>query len=423
MASSRLMELTARIAKNTEIVNNYLNANNLPLPSFEQDGPLTSLIPPTEPLVAAARQSAMYDCQELRQLLAGPTEHLINFRHNELLSQHMIVRFRVAQAVPVGGETTFAELAAATGLLETHVRKVMRHAMSQRLFCEPRPGVVAHTAASRVLVEDAGLFNWLRFSTDDLWRAACFTGDAMARFPGSEEPHETGFALANDTDKHMFGFFLENPDRSRRFADAMRFFTERPGLEPKHVVDNYDWVSLPEGATVVDVGGSHGIICIELARQYPDLNFVVQDLDEPVIRDAEAQCPPDVKSRVKYMVHDFLTEQPVRNADVYFLRAVLHNWSDTYAVKILRNLIPAFKAGAKIILNDTIIPELDKIPPMMAGPLRANDLVMHELQNAGDREMTEWAALFAKADSRFIFRGGKPCPGSPLSILEAEWGG
>ncbi|KAI0153304.1 S-adenosyl-L-methionine-dependent methyltransferase [Xylariaceae sp. FL1272] len=295
--------------------------------------------------------------------------------------------------------------------------------MSQRIFCEPQPGVVAHTAASRVLVENAGLFNWLRFSTDDLWRAACFTGDAMAQAPGSEEPHETGFALANDTNKNMFEFFSEHPERSKRFADAMRFFTERPGLEPYHVADNYDWGALPENSVIVDVGGSHGLICIELARRFPKISFVVQDLDEPVIRDAEAQCPNDVKNRVKYMVYDFLSRQPIHNADVYFLRAVLHNWSDTYAIKILRNLIPALKIGAKIIINDTVVPEPDQVPPMMAGPLRANDLVMLELQNAGDREMAEWAALFARAHPGFDFQGGTKCLNSPLWILQVEWKG
>lgn len=41
------------------------------------------------------------------------------------------------------------------------------------------------------------------------------------------------------------------------------------------------------------------------------------------------------------MATDFLeTEQPVKDADVYFMRAVLHNWPDEYCVRILRNLLP-----------------------------------------------------------------------------------
>ncbi|KAI1410075.1 S-adenosyl-L-methionine-dependent methyltransferase [Hypoxylon sp. FL1857] len=421
MSDSRIVELSARIASNTAKVNSYLVAHNLPRPSFDIDAPVQSLIPNDEPDIAAARQAVIHDCLELRELMLGPKDHLISYRYNELISQHAILRFRLAEAFPIGGETTFAELAATTGLNETHVRKLLRHAMTQHIFHEPRPGVVAHTAASRVLVEDKGLYNWLRFSTDDLWHAAYHTGDAMAKYPGSEEPNETGFALSNQTDKDMYHFFSEHPERAERFAAAMRFFTERPGLEPHHVVDNYPWNEIREGGTIVDVGGSHGIICIELARRFKGLRFVVQDLDEPVIRDAERQRPAELADRVKYMVHDFFTEQPVHGADVYFLRAVLHNWSDKYAVNILRNLIPALKPGAKIILNETVIPEPKDVAPEQAPRLRANDMVMIELQNGDDREMGGWERLFAKAHPGFRFHGGKQPPGSALWILEAEW--
>jgi hypothetical protein len=178
MSTSRIVELSARIAANTAKVNEYLAAHNLPQPTFDADGPLTSLIPSTEPAVASARQQAIHDCQELRQLLLGPTEHLTSFRHNELLSQHAIARFQLTKLVPIDGTATFAELAAASGLGETHMRKLLRYAMTQRIFCEPRPGVVAHTASSRVIAENPRLSYYMRFSTDDLWRATNHTIDA-----------------------------------------------------------------------------------------------------------------------------------------------------------------------------------------------------------------------------------------------------
>ncbi len=329
MPTSRIIELSQRITANTAKVNDYIAAHDLPQTSFDIDGPLSSATPPTKLEINAARQEAIYDCQELRELLLGPMEHLISYRHNELLSQQAILRFGLAHAFPIGSEASFGELAAASGLHETHVCKLLRFAMAQRIFCEPRPGIVAHSAASRALAENQGLHNWLRFSTDDLWHAAYHTSSAMAKYPGSEEPNETDFAMSNQSDKSMFGFFTENPECLQRFATVMCFFIERPGLAPRHVVDNYPWGDINKGSTVVDVGGSHGIIYIELARRYSHIQFVVQDLDEPVIRDAERQRPVDVADRVQYMVHDFFTEQPVRGADVYFLRAVLRSWSNT----------------------------------------------------------------------------------------------
>ena len=83
---------------------------------------------------------------------------------------------------------------------------------------------------------------------------------------------------------------------------------------------------------------------------------MVQDL-EPVIAAAEKQAPAEFSHRVKFMTHDFLTEQSVHGADVYFFRWILHNWSDKYCVKILRNLIPALKKGARIVINDGVLPK------------------------------------------------------------------
>lgn len=47
--------------------------------------------------------------------------------------------------VPSGGQTSFQEIATKTGLSEVNVRRVLRHAMTMRVFQEPEPGMVAHT--------------------------------------------------------------------------------------------------------------------------------------------------------------------------------------------------------------------------------------------------------------------------------------
>ena len=46
---------------------------------------------------------------------------------------------------------------------------------------------------------------------------------------------------------------------------------------------------------------------------------------------------------------------------------------------------------------------------------------MLELQNAREREIDDWASLFAQADGRFKFLGGKKPDGSNLWIMEAVW--
>jgi hypothetical protein len=55
---------------------------------------------------------------------------------------------------------------------------------------------------------------------------------------------------------------------------------------------------------------------------------------------------------MSFMDHDMFTEQPIKDADVYFWRVVLHNWSDAFVLKALRSLIPALKLGAKVVIQD-----------------------------------------------------------------------
>lgn len=66
--------------------------------------------------------------------------------------------------------------------------------------------------------------------------------------------------------------------------------------------------------------------------------------------------PPALEHRVRFEEHDMFTEQLVKGADVYYLRHILHDWPDKYAVKIVANLVPALKHGARILVSDSVIP-------------------------------------------------------------------
>lgn len=80
MSTPNITELAARIAANTAKVHEYCLAQKLPLPSFDQNGPLRSVIPPeTAPDIEAARQAVIFDCQELRILMQGPAQYLSGF--------------------------------------------------------------------------------------------------------------------------------------------------------------------------------------------------------------------------------------------------------------------------------------------------------------------------------------------------------
>ena len=139
-------------------------------------------------------------------------------------------------------------------------------------------------------------------------------------------------------------------------------------MEPYHVADNYDWGKIVGHGLVIDLGGNRGEVAIPLAQRFPTLNVLVQDLDN-VVDGAEGFVPDDITGRVKFMAHNFFTEQKVQ-AQVYYIRWCLHNWSDKYAVGIIRCLIPALVDGARMVIYDSFIPESKDMPKWRERRLR-----------------------------------------------------
>jgi hypothetical protein len=82
----------------------------------------------------------------------------------------------------------------------------------------------------------------------------------------------------------------------------------------------------------------------------------VQDIR--MVEDIKVDYPG---TNIEWMQHDYFTPQPVHEADVYFYRFVFHNQYDDKATETLRAAIPALKKGARILINDEILPEPGKI--------------------------------------------------------------
>ncbi|OKL61699.1 hypothetical protein UA08_02177 [Talaromyces atroroseus] len=393
MSTSRIVQLAQLISSQTAAIDAHLQSNNLPEPSFKQDGP-------TEPI-----QHETADIQKAKT----------DSNFSPLVA---VYRFKIASHVPIDSTISFQDLANKCGLREHDVKRIIRYtSVHHRVFFEPTKGFVAHTAASKLMAENPVAGHLLGLTFDECWPAHNKAVDAIAQ--QSEEANVSGYALANNTSLDTFQYLSENKDRATRFAFAMAT-TSKASLDA--LSTHFPWSDLPANSTVVDVGGSKGHVSIHLSRSFPDLQFIVQDLPE-VIDGAVKSLPDDVSpGRVQFVAHDMFEEQPLKGADVYLLRYVLHDWGDKYCIEILRKLVPSLKPGARVVIQDHLLPEPGTMTLLQEMQMRSMDAIMMSLFNSREREVDEWKELFKVADERFgpviVNRIGE---NGSSGVISAQW--
>lgn len=88
---------------------------------------------------------------------------------------------------------------------------------------------------------------------------------------------------------------------------------------------------------------------------YPNLNFVVEDR-APVLQQGESEVWPRenpsalTEGRVKFVQHDFFKDNPIKDAAVYWLRYIMHDWSDDYCIRILKGIKSAMGPRSRILI-------------------------------------------------------------------------
>ncbi|KAF4633303.1 hypothetical protein G7Y89_g4822 [Cudoniella acicularis] len=419
MASSNIIvELSTLIHENTLKVNEHLTSNGLPTPSFDITQPARLTLPPH---IQSLQEAIVDASDELRALMLGPIGYISHQPHNAWTSLQAIQRFKIAHSFPPTETSTFSAVARACSLTESDTRRILRHAMTYYIFREPSPGIVAHTAISKALVDLPPFESFVGFVGDEVCPAGTRMVDAMVKWPGSEEPNHTGFQLAEGTDLRLFDIIVKDPKRRQQAAECFAFAHSGSEYSIRHLLENFEWGVAAEGL-LVDVGGGAGTAAIEIARYLSKIKCVVQDLPEVV---AGAVVPEDLQlgERLRFMAHDFFQDQPLRGADIYHLRWILHDWSDKYALKILQRLIPALKSGAKILVSDICLSPPCVLTPYQERSARTQDMVMKQVQNAKERDAEEWATLFKQADPRFKLEDIKKPAGSLNAIICAVWTG
>ncbi|EWZ80437.1 hypothetical protein FOWG_15530 [Fusarium oxysporum f. sp. lycopersici MN25] len=370
-------------------------------PSFEQDG-LADY--PKDPEIIGLRMQLLDATTDLYRLALGPTDSsfmgpLLEFHDASVTN--ILNQFNFWNAVPIGGSATYAEITARVHLPESIVRRVLKYAISIRIFAgaNDKPDSVCHTSLSALPARNRLYQNWLRHLLEEAG-------------PGSLHPQTFWDYVNREVEGKPKGW------RSARFAECMQVAASASVIKTDDLLKSaYDWNKLGE-ATVVDIGGSSGHDSTTIAQAFPNLKFIVQDLPQLQTSFGE-QVPAEIKSRVNFEPHDFLQPQNTQG-DVYMLKMVLHDWPDKYAANILRHLVPHLESGSRILLVEAVAPPDTAALPFATLSHMLNTTDMHMLQffNSQERNLQDWTNLFAKVDERLTLTYVSEVPGSVHQFLE-----
>ncbi|KAF2721795.1 S-adenosyl-L-methionine-dependent methyltransferase [Polychaeton citri CBS 116435] len=215
--------------------------------------------------------------------------------------------------------------------------------------------------------------------------------------------------------KPIFEYFKDDKEQKEAFDNYMtiRRDPNAPQWFDTYPVEDCLGASLksgPNDALLIDVGGGKGHEISKFQRRFPHLpgRRILQDLPQ-TIRAIDSK-PADIE----LMEHDFFTEQPVKGARMYYLRAVMHDWSDSKCKVILSRIVEAMdKDYSRILIDDYVLPNTK------AGWRAASmDVFMMLVASGIERTQRQWDQLLSSVDLEIV-KVWKAKAGSE-SIIEAR---
>jgi O-methyltransferase domain/Dimerisation domain len=179
----------------------------------------------------------------------------------------------------------------------------------------------------------------------------------------------------------LFEYLAGQPAEEAQFAASMEALTGSLAADAARVTD-VSGVSL-----AVDVGGGTGVLVRELMRANDGLHGLVLDLPQAAAAARRAAEADGLGDRFSAVAGDFFAAVP--GADLYLLKAILHDWDDDSCVRILRNCREAARPDARMIVIENVIRDLtrDKFATLL-------DMNMLAVTSGQERDLAGYDKLF-----------------------------
>jgi hypothetical protein len=173
--------------------------------------------------------------------------------------------------------------------------------------------------------------------------------------------------------KNVWEYRAEHQD-VRAIFDAMSTACSRweANIILKHL-------TLPETAVIVDVGGGNGALLIEILLRKPGTKGLLFEQPEVLSDAGRTLVSAGLTERCRIVAGDFFQHVPP-GGELYFLKAIIHNWNDDDAMVILRNCRRSMSDRSRIVVVESLA---DPDRPPCSDLMDLHMLVMH-----GGRERT-----------------------------------
>ncbi|HEX6312920.1 MAG TPA: methyltransferase [Acidimicrobiia bacterium] len=275
---------------------------------------------------------------------------------------------------------TSAELAVAVDADEANLERLLRYAAGRGFVRRDRRGRYRANDVTTILRRDHtnSWRGWVEFAGSDWFWDAFRHLDAPVRGQGSGVEAATG--------RTFFDFVTDTrPDAGDAFNRAMAAGAAVQALALERA---FDWSTVQ---TVCDVGGGTGATLEHLLGARPHLEGVLLDLPEVVAAARPALTAGELRGRCRIEGGSFFEPIPA-GADRYLLLAIVHDWHDADAVRILCRVREAMGASARAVVVEGLVPERPRDEFV-----QASDLLMCALATGRERTEAEFDALFAES--------------------------
>ncbi|KAF5387586.1 hypothetical protein D9757_006612 [Collybiopsis confluens] len=380
---SDIVSLAALISTNVSIIQTICDVHGITLPAPNRPFQSSTIDPHVISGIAEASSIIVSAAAQLIVIVRPPTATLVTtaLQHHVCSSLRASINTSVVEILREAGNKGLHvdQIAKINHVNPTKLARILRLLATEYIFCEVAPNVFANNSISALLdsrksvaqllayPEDrhrdtSGIAAVLSHFTDESFKSSAYLTESLVdpNFAFADDPNHTAFNLAFQTHLPIFPWYElpENHLRLSTFSYAMEGGNNM--LRPDSIIQDFPWESLVANSIVVDVGGGIGTQTLALYRAFPSLRFVVQDLPGPVRHGTmfwNSKYPEAlISKRVVFKEHDFFKDQPEKDANVYLLRMILHDWSDANCIKILKKIHSSAGPNSKLLIIEDIRP-------------------------------------------------------------------